>query len=143
MGGFWSAYYYKGRIYGTEIARGLDVLALKPSSELSANEIAAAALATTDGPFNPQQQFPMRWPDAPVVARAYIDQLVRANALQPQVRASLEATLGQADARLTANAKDGALAGQLKALAGQLGDGERARKEALARTLDGIAARLR
>jgi hypothetical protein len=35
MGGFWSAYYYKGRIYGTEIARGLDVLALQPSAQLS------------------------------------------------------------------------------------------------------------
>ncbi|MEG3190822.1 hypothetical protein SNE32_00600 [Lysobacter sp. D1-1-M9] len=30
-GGFWSAYYYDGRIYGSEITRGLDVLALEPS----------------------------------------------------------------------------------------------------------------
>ena len=34
LGGFWSAYYYRGRIYGTEIARGLDVLALTPSKAL-------------------------------------------------------------------------------------------------------------
>ncbi|MGB0361367.1 MAG: LVIVD repeat-containing protein, partial [Endozoicomonas sp.] len=44
-GGFWSAYWYNGKIYGTEIVRGLDVLALTPSDYLSANEIAAAGLA--------------------------------------------------------------------------------------------------
>ena len=45
VGGFWSAYCYHGRIYGTEIVRGLDVLALVPSEHLSENEIAAAAVA--------------------------------------------------------------------------------------------------
>jgi hypothetical protein len=45
LGGFWSAYWYGGKVYGTEIARGLDVLALEPSEHLTANEIAAAALA--------------------------------------------------------------------------------------------------
>ena len=58
-GGYWSTYYYRGRIYGTEIARGLDVFALKPSANLSANEIAAAALADQGGRFNPQQQYPV------------------------------------------------------------------------------------
>ncbi|HEU4705477.1 MAG TPA: DUF305 domain-containing protein, partial [Sphingomicrobium sp.] len=81
MGGFWSAYWYRGRIYATEIARGLDVLALKPSEHLSANEIAAAALADHGGRFNPQQQFPVRWPDHPVIALAYVDQLRRSQAL--------------------------------------------------------------
>ena len=141
LGGFWSAYYYKGRIYGTEIARGLDVLSLKPSPQLSANEIAAAALATSEGPFNPQQQYPMRWPDVPVVARAYIDQLVRANAIDAATRTSLVGALARADARLAANAKDGALAGELNALAGRIGNGER--QASLAATLKGIAAKLR
>jgi uncharacterized protein (DUF305 family) len=45
LGGYWSTYWYGGKIYGTEIARGLDVLTLEPSEQLSANEIAAAALA--------------------------------------------------------------------------------------------------
>ncbi|GAA4020135.1 hypothetical protein GCM10022280_20500 [Sphingomonas swuensis] len=82
MGGFWSAYYYKGRIYGTEIARGLDVLALTPSPQLSANEIAAAAMAVyPDNRFNPQQQAPVSWPAHPVVAAAYLDQLQRSNSL--------------------------------------------------------------
>ena len=30
-GGYWSTYWYNGKIYGTEIARGLDVFALLPS----------------------------------------------------------------------------------------------------------------
>jgi uncharacterized protein (DUF305 family) len=84
-GGFWSVYYYQGAIYGTEIARGLDVLKLLPSEFLSANEIAAAALAyPAMGPsklFNPQQQIPMAWPDMPIVASAYVDQFERAKAI--------------------------------------------------------------
>jgi uncharacterized protein (DUF305 family) len=84
-GGFWSAYYYEGTIYGTEITRGLDVLKLTPSAYLSENEIAAAAMAyPAVGPsrlFNPQQQVPMTWPAAPEVAHAYIDQLLRDNAI--------------------------------------------------------------
>ena len=43
-GGFWSAYWYNGNIYGTEIARGLDVFKLTPSEYLSQNEIDAASL---------------------------------------------------------------------------------------------------
>ena len=45
LGGYWSVYWYNGRIYGTEIIRGLDVFALTPSELLTENEIAAAALA--------------------------------------------------------------------------------------------------
>ena len=71
LGGYWSTYWYNGRIYGTEIARGLDVLELSPSPQLTANEIAAAKLANQGRTFNPQQQYPVSWPDAPVVARAY------------------------------------------------------------------------
>ena len=84
-GGFWSVYYYQGAIYGTEIARGLDVLKLLPSEFLSANEIAAAALAyPAMGPpklFNPQQQVPMVWPATPEVALAYMDQLLRSDSI--------------------------------------------------------------
>ena len=34
LGGYWSSYWYGGRVYGTEIARGLDVLSLTPSDAL-------------------------------------------------------------------------------------------------------------
>ncbi len=83
LGGYWSAYWYHGRIYGTEIARGLDVFALTPSAQMTENEIAAAALADQGRTFNPQQQFPVSWPDHPVVALAYLDQLQRSGAVAP------------------------------------------------------------
>jgi len=94
LGGFWSAYYYKGQIYGTEIARGLDVLALRPSEQLSSNEIAAAALAQyASNRFNPQDQAPVSWPNAPVVGLAYVDQLERSQSLPTGQIASLRAAL--------------------------------------------------
>jgi hypothetical protein len=65
-GGYWSAYYYDGYIYGTEITRGLDVLKLVPSEYLKQEEINAASEAFPAlGPnvFNPQQQVPMMWPE--------------------------------------------------------------------------------
>ena len=62
-GGYWSAYWYKGRIYGTEITRGLDVFALEPSEFLSAEEIAAAEAADQGETFNPQTQLPVTWPE--------------------------------------------------------------------------------
>lgn len=68
LGGYWSAYWYRGRIYATEISRGIDVFALEPSAFLSAEEIAAAEAADQGGVFNPQMQFPATWPAA-VVAR--------------------------------------------------------------------------
>ncbi|MBU0668795.1 MAG: DUF305 domain-containing protein, partial [Alphaproteobacteria bacterium] len=40
-GGYWSAYWYDGRIYATEISRGLDIFALEPSEFLTPAEIAA------------------------------------------------------------------------------------------------------
>ena len=98
-GGFWSVYYYQGAIYGTEIARGLDVLKLLPSEFLSANEIAAAALAyPAMGPsklFNPQQQIPMAWPDMPIVASAYVDQFERAKAISSVTADNVRELLSQ------------------------------------------------
>ncbi len=71
LGGFWSAYWYNGRIYGTEITRGLDVLALEPSEYLTAAEIAAATAARyPGGVFNPQTQQPATWPEDVVAAAA-------------------------------------------------------------------------
>jgi len=147
MGGFWSAYWYRGRIYGTEIARGLDVLALTPSQHLTQNEIAAAAMADQGGTFNPQQQWPVRWPDHPVIALAYLDQLERSGAVTPAATASLRQALNQASARINTRSKDGALAGQLRQLAGALNpaasDAATARRvAALRQTIQGISGQL-
>ncbi len=120
LGGYWSVYWYNGRIYGTEIARGLDVLALQPSQYLTTNEIAAAALADRGKMFNPQQQFPVTWPDHPVVARAYVDQLARDRALSPAMTADLSAALDQARSPIEAGTSNRALAATMTSLASKL-----------------------
>ncbi len=63
VGGYWSSYWYNGRIYATEITRGIDVFALEPSAFLSAAEIAAAEAASSRNVrFNPQTQTEVTWP---------------------------------------------------------------------------------
>jgi hypothetical protein len=86
IGGFWSTYWYNGNIYGSEIARGLDVFALEPSEQLSENEIEAAKLVRMER-FNPQHQTRATWPPSFVVARALLDQMDRASSV-PQERVS-------------------------------------------------------
>src|SRR5258706_119263 len=78
--GTWSAYWYNGYIYSSEIARGLDVFELVPSGLISRNEIAAAKLVHLDY-FNTQDQPKITWPASFVVARANVDQLERSNGL--------------------------------------------------------------
>jgi len=99
-GGFWSVYYYEGAIYGTEIQRGLDVLKLTPSDHITANEIEAANYAFpaigSKRLFNPQQQIPMKWPAKPDVALAYIDQLIRDNAIEEKTAENMIDKLGKA-----------------------------------------------
>jgi uncharacterized protein (DUF305 family) len=70
LGGYWSVYWYKGHLYGTEITRGIDVFALKAGDELTEAEIAAAKAARyEDDRFNPQTQTRVTW-DAAVVKAA-------------------------------------------------------------------------
>ena len=80
IGGYWGGYYYNGYIYGSEIARGLDVFELTPTAELTQNEIDAAKLVHLDL-LNPQDQPKIVWPAAFPVALAYVDQLKRDNGL--------------------------------------------------------------
>ena len=65
-GGYWSTYYYEGKIYGTEIARGIDVFEMIASQFITQKEIDMAAKAYPavgdKRLFNPQQQFPLTWP---------------------------------------------------------------------------------
>jgi hypothetical protein len=78
--GSWSAYWYNGYIYSSEISRGLDILDLLPSGWLSQNEIDAAKLVKVDFE-NVQSQQRIVWPAAFVVAEAYLDQLQRGKGL--------------------------------------------------------------
>jgi hypothetical protein len=80
LGGTWSAYWYNGHIYSAEIARGLDILELTPSEFLTQNEIdAAKTVRLTE--LNVQNQQRIVWPNKLVVAKAYLDQLDRSQAL--------------------------------------------------------------
>jgi hypothetical protein len=81
LGGFWSAYWYNGYIYGSEIGRGLDVFRLTPSEHLTQNEIEAARLARVDV-LNPQHQQRIEWPPSFVVSRAFVDGLMRTDGLR-------------------------------------------------------------
>ncbi len=80
LGGDWSAYWYNGYIYGSEIARGLDVFELTPTKFLTQNEIDAAK-AVQVAELNVQNQQKLEWPANFVVAKAYVDQLARSQAL--------------------------------------------------------------
>jgi len=119
-----------------------------PSEYLTENELAAAAIADQRKLFNPQQQFPVTWPAEPVVARAYIDQLVRDEVLSASVVDDLNTALDRSASQLEASKRDRTLAATLESLAETVGeDGGDAntmkRRAGLAETLGGIAARLR
>ena len=148
--GHWSAYWYNGHIYGAEIARGIDVFRLKPSEHLSQNEI-DAALQVRLTEFNAQQQMRLTWPPSSPVARAYLDQLTRNKAIQPQRVTTIRAALDRADRIHSKQDRNSAsVATELEALATQVEadtrgvqgrDGDRLRS--LASTLKGRAAGLR
>jgi uncharacterized protein (DUF305 family) len=124
-GGYWSSYWYGGYIYGT---------------------IDAASLREANAVVNAQTQERVIWPDVPVVARAYLDQLQRSDEVSASQSQDLEAVLSQAEASLAAGGSDRAVARQLDRLAETYTDqaaGERGvvrqRLLALADTLEGIA----
>ena len=150
MGGYWSAYWFGGFIYGSEIARGLDVLALTPSDYLTENEIAAASFRDPDAVVNAQTQRRNTWPAEPVVARAYLDQLLRSNSVSAAQAGALSTALDGAENALASGGNDRAAADQLETVAAALaqqGDGRSGATETrfreLVTTLEGIADRLR
>jgi hypothetical protein len=97
LGGDWSAYWYNGYIYGSEIARGLDVFQLAPTKFLTQNEIdAAKTVLVTE--LNVQNQQKIEWPASLVVAKAYVDQLSRSQALPASRIAELQKAIQTADA---------------------------------------------
>ena len=89
LGGYWSTYWYNGYIYGSEIARGLDVFKLVPSKFLTQHEIDAANLVQFKE-LNVQNQPRITWPEQLTVARAYLDQLQRSKALPAEKIAALD-----------------------------------------------------
>src|SRR5580704_12383549 len=96
LGGDWSAYWYNGNIYGSEIARGLDVFDLTPTQFLTQNEIDAAK-AVHVAALNVQNQQKLVWPSSLVVAKAYIDQLQRSQALPEERIGALRIAIHNAE----------------------------------------------
>jgi hypothetical protein len=96
LGGDWSAYWYNGNIYGSEIARGLDVFELTPTKFLTQNEIDAAKSVRVSE-LNVQDQQKIDWPAQLVVAKAYLDQLERSQALPADRIAALRTAIDAAE----------------------------------------------
>jgi hypothetical protein len=105
MGGQWSTYYYNGYIYGSEIARGTDVLKLIPTKYLTQNEIDAAAQVYLPE-LNVQDQPHIDYPMTFVTAKAYLDQLARGASLPADKIAAINTNIDAKDTKkLKADAK--------------------------------------
>lgn len=117
LGGEWSAYWYNGYIYGSEIARGLDVFELTPTPFLTQNEIDAAKSVQVSE-LNVQDQQKIQWPANFAVAKAYVDQLSRSQALSSGQVSKLRKAIKGAE---TSHMNEKKLA-KLKAMAPSLED---------------------
>ena len=147
-GGYWSAYWYNGQIYASEIARGIDVFKLLPSEYLSQNEIDAAMMVRNEE-LNTQDQTKIVWPANAAVAKAYIDQLKRTNAIQPERAKAVSAAVDKAESLRSGKDKSAAL-DQLDALAKEIESSasgatgrDADRLKSLAATIKARAAKLR
>lgn len=96
MGGSWSAYWYNGRIYSSEIARGLDIFELTPTKYLSQNEIDAAKSVKMKE-WNVQTQERYSHSNKMVTAKAYIDQLERSKSLSAGEISKMRAAIAKAE----------------------------------------------
>jgi hypothetical protein len=134
--GSWSAYWYNGYIYSSEITRGLDILELQPSGLISQNEIDAAKSVRFDE-LNAQDQQKLVWPASFAVARSYLDQLVRNNGISRDRSSAIagdltraermsggdrQAALTQLAARLDGDAQGASDAAKVRMLAGAVRD---------------------
>ncbi|MER6172984.1 hypothetical protein [Streptosporangium sp. NPDC001681] len=117
-GGFWSAYYYNGHVYGSEIARGFDTLALTPSEHLDKAEVDAAALVRYDR-FNPQTQPQTAWAPSFEVVRAYYAQALRTGTMQQDTADNVRKFVDRAEKFKDGPQKNAAVA-QLRAVSNQL-----------------------
>ncbi|HEX8163960.1 MAG TPA: hypothetical protein VF538_18970 [Pyrinomonadaceae bacterium] len=135
LGGDWSAYWYNGHIYASEIARGLDVFELTPTQHLTQNEIDAAK-AVRVAELNVQNQQRIEWPRQLVVAKAYVDQLERSQALPSDRIAELRRAIQSAESNRGELGKLKSLAPSLEKSAGQTKSAaDSARLQALAEIL--------
>ncbi|MEP6494678.1 MAG: hypothetical protein ABJF01_18475 [bacterium] len=96
-GGFWSAYWYNGKIIGSEMQRGLDIFELTPSAAITQNELDAAK-SINAAFLNVQDQPRFVWPATFALSRAYTDQLERWKGLSPDKVTAVRTGLSGAEA---------------------------------------------
>jgi hypothetical protein len=77
QGGYWSAYWHNGNIYGNEIFLGFDSFGLQASEFLTQNELDATREVRFEE-TNAQAQERIEWAPSFALARAYTDQAERA-----------------------------------------------------------------
>jgi hypothetical protein len=118
LAGSWSAYWYNGYIYSSEIMRGLDVFELLPSGLLSQNELDAAKTVRFEY-LNTQEQPKLVWPPSFALARAYVDQLERSGGLSAAQISSTRTDLANAERMAGAQRREALtqVAGRLDAAA--------------------------
>ncbi len=135
MGGSWSAYWYNGHIYSSEIARGLDIFELTPTKYITQNEIDVAK-SVRMAALNVQNQQRIEWPRKLVVAKAYIDQLERSHALSSGEIATLRQAIQKAEGSGSELGKLKSLAPSLEKSAGSMkSEADSSRLQALAEIL--------
>jgi hypothetical protein len=95
-GGQWSTYWYNGTIYGSAMARGIDVLELTPTKFVTQNEIDAAKQVQLPL-LNVQNQPHIVYPKTFLTAKAYLDQLGRGDGLSAADIATVTAAIDKSD----------------------------------------------
>jgi hypothetical protein len=139
MGGMWSAYWYNGYIYGSEIARGVDVFKLVPNKNITQNEIDASNQVHFDE-LNVQNQPKIVWPQNLVVAKAYVDQLARGTSVTAQRIEAINAAI----AKVEASGTDKKAVAELKSIGASLDkDAAAAKTPADAGRMKALAAIIR
>ena len=140
LGGDWSAYWYNGNIYASEISRGLDIFELTPTKDLTQNEIDAAKTVRVNE-LNVQNQQRITWPRNLVVAKAYVDQLERSQTLPGDEISALRQAIQKAEASPSERGKLKSFAPSLEKTAGMTKNAaDMARLQALADILKRPAA---
>jgi len=94
--GSWSVYWFNGKIYSSEISRGLDIYELVPTPHLSQNEIDAAKTVVFEE-ANAQEQKRIVFPPSFAVARAFVDQLERSKGLSGDALTAVRSDLTNAE----------------------------------------------
>ena len=145
IGGFWSAYWYNGSLYGSELVRGIDIFRLVPTEHMTQAEI-DAAVQVRSPEFNVQSQPRIVWPVNFITARAYVDQLVRSKAFGEDRAKALRTAMDRADRNNASRGDLDALtnlANQIEKDATSAGKIDADRMTALAATIKGRIARLK